>query len=475
LELKPGYIDAQSTLANTLLDMGRISDAKVSYRKALSTNPHNASVHSNLLFCLLHDETEDATNLLAEYRKFGEKFGAPLPDDHSHHNLRNPDRCLEVGFVSADFRNHAVAFFIAPVLAHLAESRQLTLHDYSNCKVEDSVSERLRTHFKYWHPSASLNNDALEEKIRADKIDILIDLSGHSGDNRLLTFARKPAPVQASWIGYPATTGLPSMDYYLADRFLLPEGQYDDQFTEKIVRLPANVPFLPYQDAPPINALPALKNGRITFGSFNRLSKLNRTSIALWAKLLRALPESRMLLAAMPEDGKYETLTEWFTQEGIALDRLSFHTRCVLKDYLALHHQVDICLDTVPYNGGTTTFHALWMGVPTLTLAGNTLPSRVGIGILGHLDLQTFVARSAEEFVQIGLSWSDNLAALSDLRNGLRERFLNSAIGQPAMIATGLELALRIMWKRWCAGLPPESFEVSSPDARSAIHEARDD
>lgn len=472
LELKPGYIDAQSTLANTLLDMGRISDAKVSYRKSLSTNPHNASVHSNLLFCLLHDETEDATNLLAEYRKFGEKFGAPLPDDHTHDNLRNPDRCLEVGFVSADFRNHAVAFFIEPILANLAGSRQISLHAYSNCKIEDSISERLRGHFKYWHPIASLSNDALAEKIRADRIDILIDLSGHSGDNRLLTFAQKPAPVQASWIGYPATTGLPSMDYYLADRFLLPEGKYDDQFTEKIVRLPANVPFLPYHDAPPVNTLPALKSGRITFGSFNRLSKLNRTSVALWAKLLRALPESRMLLAAMPEDGKYETLSGWFTQEGIALDRLIFHTRCELKDYLALHHQVDLCLDTAPYNGGTTTLHALWMGVPTLTLAGNTLPSRVGIGILGHLELQDFVAYSAEEFVRTGLSWTHNLAMLSDIRNGLRERFSKSAIGQPAMIASGLQLALRFMWQRWCAGLPPEAFEVPPQDASSPIHEA---
>jgi protein O-GlcNAc transferase len=288
----------------------------------------------------------------------------------------------------------------------------------------------------------------------------LIDLSGHTAKHRLLTFARKPAPVQASWIGYPGTTGLHAMDYYLSDRFMFPDVGFDSQLTEKIVKLPASVPFLPSKDAPPVNALPALSNGYMTFGSFNRSNKISRPVIALWAQLLRALPDSRMLLGAMSQDGQYQTLIDWFAQEGIVRERLDFHARSSMERYLGLHHQIDICLDTFPYNGGTTTFHALWMGVPTLTLAGQTIASRSGASILGHVNLEAFTAHDVADFKKKGLYWADHPGELSIIRTGLRERFTKSASGQPAVIAAGLERALRIMWQRWCAGLPAASFEV---------------
>jgi len=357
------------------------------------------------------------------------------------------------------------------VLAHLVRYPQLSLHAYYNHAVEDSVTQRLRGYLTHWHSIVGLSDDALAQKIRADNIDILIDLSGHTAKHRLLTFARKPAPVQVSWIGYPCTTGLGAMDYYLADRLFLPPGQFDDQFTEKIVRLPASAPFLPSKDAPLVNTLPALSNSYVTFGSFNRPNKLSHAVIALWAKLLRALPDSRMLLGAMYQAGENDTLLEWFAQEGIARERLSFHPRSGMDAYLALHHQVDICLDTFPYNGGTTTLHALWMGVPTLTLAGSTAAGRSGASILGHVGLEAFVAHDAADFVRKGLSWAGNLAALSDIRAGLRERFAQSAMGQPAVVAAGMERALRIMWQRWCTGLPAESFEVSLQDVNHRMQE----
>jgi len=473
LEIEPDNAKAHNNLGDSLQLMNRIDEAEASYRRALEVEPVFDMAHSNLLFCLLHNETAAADTLFSEHLRFGEQFEAPLRTGWPQHgNSRNPDRCLQVGFVSGDLRDHAVASFIGPVLAHLAGYPQLSLHAYANQVINDSVTQRLRGYFAHWHPFVGLSDAALAEKIRADSIDILIDLSGHTAKNRLLTFARKPAPVQASWIGYPGTTGLSAMDYYLADHFLLPPGQFDEQFTEKIVRLPANAPFLPFEGAPQVNALPALSNGYVTFGSFNRLSKLSRSVIALWSQLLRALHDSRMVLAGMPQGGKYDDLIEWFAQEGIVRERLNFHERCGMDGYLALHQQVDICLDTFPYNGGTTTCHALWMGVPTLTLAGDTMPGRVGACILGHAGLEAFVAHDAADFVQKGLHWAGNLAALSGIRTGLRERFAQSAMGQPAVIAAGLERALRIMWKRWCAGLPPESFEVSLQDVNSTMQEA---
>jgi protein O-GlcNAc transferase len=312
-------------------------------------------------------------------------------------------------------------------------------------------------------------DESLAEKIRADGIDILIDLSSHTSKNRLLTFARKPAPVQVSWIGYPGTTGMQSMDYFLADRFLLPPGRFEDQFTEKIVRLPATTPFLPYKDAPSVSSLPALVNGYVTFGSFNRLSKLSREVVAVWSQLLRALPDSRLVVGGMPEDGKYDVLIDWFAQENVARERLDFHPRSDMPGYLRLHQQVDICLDTFPYNGGTTTFHAIWMGVPTLSLYGKTAAGRSGAAILGNAGLEAFVAQDAADFVQKGLSWADRLTELSALRAGLREGFANSAGGQPQLIAASLARALRIMWQRWCAGLPPESFEVTRQEIENAL------
>jgi protein O-GlcNAc transferase len=496
LQIKPDYAAAHGNLGITLKDLGRLNDAEVSYRRALEIEPNNAKMHnnlgdslqhmnrldnaeasyrraleiepvfdmahSNLLFCLLHNETGDAEMLFSEHLRFGEQFETPLRTSWlQHSNSRNPDRCLQVGFVSGDLRDHVVASFIEPVLAHLAGYSQFSLHAYSNHNMEDKVTQRLRGYFAHWHPVASLSDAALAEKIRADGIDILIDLSGHTAKNRLLAVARKPAPVQASWMGYPGTTGLSAMDYYLADRFLLPPGQLDAHFTEKIVRLPANAPFLPFSNAPPVNALPASSNGYVTFGSFNRLSKLSRSVIALWSQLLRNLPDSKMVLVGVPESDRRVSLIDWFAQEGIARERLSFHEHCSLDIYLGLHHQVDICLDTFPYNGGTTTCHALWMGIPTLTLTGDTLPGRVGAGVLGHMGLDEFVADNAADFVHKGLFCAGNLTALSNIRAGLRERFTNSAMGQPELIAAGLERALRIMWQRWCAELPVESFEVT--------------
>jgi predicted O-linked N-acetylglucosamine transferase (SPINDLY family) len=463
LKINPDFTDAHYNLGNALLDLGQLGDAAVSYRRALELKPEFVNARGNLLFTLSHDAEVSADELHGEHRRFGEHFESSLRVHWpQHRNTRDPERHLQVGFVSGDFRNHAIANFIEPVLEQLARHPRLSIHAYYNHSTEDTVTQRLRGHMDHWNSVVGMSDAELAKKIETDGIDILIDLSGHTAQHRLLTFARKPAPIQASWMGYPGTTGLQAMDYYFCDRHFLPVEQFASQFTEKIVHLPANAPFLPFKDAPEVKPLPALRQGYVTFGSFNRLSKINPMVIALWAKLLRALPDAHMLLAGLPEEGKYDTLIQWFAQEGIARERLSFHARSNMPDYMSLHQQVDICLDTFPYTGGTTTMHALWMGVPTLTLTGSTPAGRQGASILGHVDLPQYVAHDQEDFVRKGVAAAGNLAALSQTRATLRQRLASSAMGQPELIADGLQQALRLMWQRWCNGLPAQALQVSA-------------
>jgi protein O-GlcNAc transferase len=363
-----------------------------------------------------------------------------------------------VGLVSGDLWNHSVANFIEPVLAQLQKYQSVELHAYYNNGFEDAVTRRLRGYLKHWSPVLRLSDQQLAQQITDDQIDILIDLSGHTALNRLRAFASKPAPIQVSWIGYPGTTGMRAMDYYLSDRHFLPPGQFDRYFTEKLVYLPANVPFQALDSAPPVNALPALASGRMTFGSFNRFTKINATTVDLWSKLLRAVPTAELLIAGMPPNYPLGQLYEQFAAAGVARERIAFHPRCEMEAYLALHHHVDVCLDTYPYNGGTTTVHAIWMGVPTLTVVGPTSAGRQGAAMLGQLDLDGFIAGSAEDFVAKGRYWTENLAALATVRAQLRSRWQLSAARNPEVIVASLEHALRHMWKRWCANLPPESF-----------------
>jgi len=459
LEINPDFDKANNNMGNVLQGLGRLDEAVASYRRALEINPEYADAHGNLLFALSHDANVDAKTLFAEHCRFGTQFEAPLRAAWPQHgNDRDPDRRLQIGFVSGDLRNHAVATFIEPMLAHLAQSAHLSLHGYHNHAMEDEVTRRIKGSVTHWNPVFGLSDAELAQHIRDDRIDILIDLSGHTAGNRLLAFARKPAPLQVSWIGYPGTTGLLSMDYYLADRFFLPVAQFAEQFTEKIVHLPVATPFLPFAHAPAVNPLPALGSGHVTFGSFNRANKVSRSVIAVWSKLLCALPDSRMLLGGLAEGSQSENLLAWFAEEGVERERLSVHPRSDVATYLGLHHQVDLCLDTFPYTGGTTTCHALWMGVPTLTLAGHTPFGRDGAGLLGGVGLDIFIAHDADDFVRKGVAWAQDLYALAAIRAQLRARFAQSPIGQPDLVAGALEGALRAMWQRWCAGLPAAHF-----------------
>jgi len=468
VRLDPHHRRAHVNIGSALSRLGRIEDAIKHVRQALKINPDWDELQSNLLFYMTHSQKIDAAALFAEHVRYATHVEGPLRASWPQHaNSREPERCLRVGFVSADLYHHAVSHFFTPVLEHLAQSTSLQLVAYANSFHDDATSRRLHGLFSLWRQVEKLTHAELAQLIASDRIDILIDLSGHTGFNRLPTFARKPAPLQLSWIGYPGTTGLQAMDYYIADRFLAPPGLLDDQFSETFLYLPATAPFLHAADAPPVSTAPAVANGHITFGSFNRLEKLNRETIARWSRLLRAIPSARMLVGGMPNTQTIDMLRSWFSKAGVKADRLSFHLRTDTHAYLQLHDQVDICLDSHPYSSGTTGFHALWMGVPTLTLPGPTLTGHAASAIMSYVGLSDFIATDEDDFVARGEKLAADIAYLAALRRELRDRLKASAAGQPELIAHRLEAALRAIWRHWCAGLPAATFSDVSQSSIS--------
>jgi len=466
--IDPNFAAAHYHLAKTHMGLGRFAEADASLRTGLSLDPDyfphpDLHVHSDLLFLASHDPSVGADELFAEHLKVAARFEAGVPAWPQHSNDRDLERRLKVGFVSGDFRKHAVALFAGPVLEQLCSYPGLELHAYYNNTLEESVTQRLRGCFAHWYPVPGVPEAALAQKIMEHGIDILIDLSGHTGLNRLLAFAHKPAPVQVSWLGYVGTTGLSAMDYYMTDRHFLPADAFARQFTEKLVYLPAAAPFQPLDpdSTPPVNALPALTTGALCFGSFNRIGKINDATLDAWSTLLRALPTATMLIGYIVDSGQRQALIGRFAAREIGAERLSFHDLCGMDEYLALHARVDLCLDTLPWNGGATTNQALWMGVPTLTLTGTTPASRLGVGLLAQVGLEYFAAASVAEFVAKGVYWADHLGELAALRADLRRRCVESPHRQPDVIAAAMERALRHMWRCWCAGLPAQSFAVT--------------
>ena len=470
IRLDPHHRKAHINISSTLTRLGRVDQAIAHNRKALSNNPDWDELHSNLLFYLTHSGNVSAAELFAEHVRYADQFEAPLRASWPRHaNTRDPERMLRIGFVSADLYNHAMAHFITPIMEHLSHSPQFELVVYANSFHDDHVSRHLHGLVKIWRQVEKLTHAELAQLIASDSIDIMIDLSGHTGFNRLRSLAHKPAPVQLSWMGYPGTTGLQAIDYYPTDRFFSPPGMLDSQFTEKFVYLPAGAPFLPSPEAPPVSPSPALQNGYLTFGSFNRAEKLNRELIARWSRLLHAVPDARMCIAGMPNDQTSDKLRSWFAHDGIKSTRLSFHLRTNLHDYLALHGQVDVCLDTYPYSSGTTGFHALWMGVPTLTIPGSTQPGYAAAAILSHAGLPDFIAQDEAAFLAAGQRLAGDVERLATLRMEMRERLSTSAVGQSAGIASAFAAALRTMWTRWCRNLPVTSFTAEA--APSATHQ----
>jgi protein O-GlcNAc transferase len=459
LGIDPQHALAHLNLGRVLHDLGEGAEAQRHFRAASDLQPQLAEAHSAYLFSLAHDERISPRQAFEEHLRIGDVIEAPFRDLlRRHDNVPDPERDLQVGFVSGDLLDHPVANLIEPIWRALKGGR-CRIHAYSNRFSGDPVAARLRALADHWVQVERMGDEELAARIRADRIDILVDLSGHSARHRLPVFARKPAPLQVSWIGYPGTTGLSAMDYRFT-RGLAPSASLSAQFREKLVHLAGSRGFEPDAAAPEVNALPALAKGALTFASFNRPSKIGEAVIALWSRVLLAVPGSGLLIAGIGDEDLAARLRDSFAAHGIDARRLRFEARLPLPQYLALHHEVDILLDTFPYAGGTTAYHALWMGVPTLALAGGTLQQNQSAVVLRDMDLADWVVDSADAYVARAVQAAADLPGLQRLRAVLRGRARAHFDGLGKDAGRELEAALRVMWRRWCAGLAPESFSM---------------
>lgn len=453
LAIDPGYAGAHDNLASALKDQGRLDEAIAHYKEALALKPDYATAHSNLLFTLNYLPGRDPDTVFAEHVEFARQHETPLVGRiQPHRNDRSPGRRLKIGYVSGDFRSHAVAQFFEPVLAH-HDHGQFEIYCYSCHHQTDEVTRRLQGHADRWRSLVGIADEAAAEMIRADEIDILVDLAGHTAYNRLPLFAAKPAPVQATYLGYLNTTGLRAMDYRITDAFADPEGLTEKYHTEQLMRLPDS--FWCYRtppDAPPVNSLPALQRRYVTFGSFNNFVKINHDVIAVWSRLLGAVPDSRLIMVGAPAGTAAHALRAQFEQAGVTPERLELLNKVSHEEFWRLHHRVDIALDPFPYTGGVTTCETLWMGVPVITLAGYGGFSGSGNSLLSNLGLREMIARTPEEYVAIGVALAQDLDRLRELRAGMRERIGKSPLTDAVGVTRHLEAAYRKMWAKYAGG-----------------------
>jgi protein O-GlcNAc transferase len=451
----PGLAAAHHNLGTAHFKRGRVEDAVACFRRALRLQPAFAEAHSALLVALQYLDGVAPAQSQAECRRFAARFEQPLrPAWPAHANARDPDRRLRIGYVSPDFHRHSVAYFIEPILAR-HDRAQVELFGYYNHTRQDEVTARLRTLVDGWVMCAGWTNEQLAARIRQDRIDILVDLAGHTHttDNRLLTFAHKPAPVQVAYLGYPSTTGLTAMDYRLCIADTDPPGS-EDWHSETLYRLPRSLwCYRPPADWPALPAPPPLlRHGAVTFGSMNNLAKVSPATCALWAEILHALPGSRLFMTSMPEGSTRDDFHARFAAHGIAPARVSFFGRLPNPQYREVLAQVDLALDPFPYNGTTTTCETLWSGIPVVTLSGASSLARSGHALLNLVGLGELVAADPAEYARIAIALAGDAERLGALRGGLRARVEASPLRDEAGLARDIEAAYRAMWRRWVEG-----------------------
>jgi protein O-GlcNAc transferase len=454
LALKPDYAEAHNNLGLALVAQGKIDQAIAHYERALALKPDYAEAHSNLLLTLNYASGKDSAAVYSAHVDFAKRWEAPLVTlIQAHVNDRSLERRLKVGYISSDFRKHSVSHFIEPVLENHNRDR-FEIFCYSNNPREDELTKRLKSYVDHWRSIIGVSDELVAQQIRADQIDILIDLNGHTALNRLLVFARKPAPIQVTWLGYPNTTGLSTMDYRITDGFADPVGMTEHIHTEKLVRLPECFScYKPPRDAPEVSALSAREKGYITFGSFNNLAKITPEVMAIWAKILLAIPGSHLTLknSGLGVKAMQQTVQETFAELGIVLERLELlGSDRFQKAHLERYRNIDIGLDPFPYNGTTTNCEALWMGVPVVTLAGQTHAARVGVSEMSNLELTEFICYSPEEYIATALRLAADLERLSALRMELRSRMAVSPLTDAHRFTKNLEQAYLVMWQDWC-------------------------
>ncbi len=467
LSRDPGHLDALNNLGNVYREQGRIKEALEQFSRLLEMKPDCPECHSNLLLTLNYHSVQAPVQILKQHLEWAEKHSGPITESRNHFpNDIDPGRRLRIGYLSPDFRRHSVAYFIEPVLeAHNHSTYDIVC--YSNVAQPDTVTERLQQLSDKWRNIWQMPDRSVAERIRRDRIDILVDLAGHMGNNRLPVFGLKPAPVQVTYLGYPNTTGLSAIDYRLTDAWADPEGVTDSHHCEKLVRLPHGfLCFRPSENAPAVCDPPVRKAGRVTFGSFNNIAKVCPETVRIWSAILRSIPDSRLVLKsrALTDRITQGRIKAMFMQKGVPPDRIetigyiSSH-----ENHLALYGRIDIGLDPIGYHGTTTTCEALWMGVPVITLAGKTHASRVGVSLLSGIGMTDFIARTPSQYRKIAIRLANDPKRLHALRTGLRSRVSHAGLTDADTFTASLETAYRNMWRNWCIRSETDGQSSRSP------------
>jgi len=453
LEIAPKMAVTLNNMGLVLQDQGRLKEAGEYFRRALKIDPSLVKAYSNFLLSLLYDSEYDLDYIFAEHKKWNDLYGCPsVKRSAPYINSPRQDRRLRIGYVSPDFRNHSCAWFFEPLL-EFHNRDKVEVFCYGEIRNEDNVTARIRELSDSWYCTKGISDMEVVKQIRSDGIDILVDLAGHTKGNRLPVFALKPAPVQMTWLGYNFTTGLETIDYRLSDNWLTPlKGR--ERFSERLYNLTrCSLVYRPPRKTPE-PAEPAFENnGHITFGSFNNLSKVSPRTIALWARVLNETPGSKLMLKARQsrDFGSKKRILSVFGEQGVSANRVIFKEYASSTfEHLTHYCEIDLALDTFPYNGTTTTCEALWMGIPVVTLTGNHTVSRWGLSLVAAVGLEELAAKSEDKYCTIikGLVYSHR--RLKALKTGMRDRLISSPLCDAKGFADAVEEAFGTMWKRWC-------------------------
>ena len=451
LALKPDFAEAHNNLGNTLKEQGRLNEAEASYKKAIELKVDYSGAYSNKNLCLNYSSLYSPLFIYKEHLKFEKQFGGlKVEPPLSMHVKKNFGERLRIGYVSADFRKHSVAYFFEPLLQHHSGHVVETFCYYNNTVV-DVMTKRLMVTCDHWRPIFGIADSEVANLIRSDKIDILVDLSGHMGKNSLLVFAQKPAPIQVTWLGYPNTTGLSTIDYRFTDIIADPIGEADELHSETLLRLPNGFQCFQGNEKVLVGLeLPQKCQGYITFGSFNNFSKITPQVIKAWSKILHLVPTSHLLLKCLQLKHNKDYYLELFKKEGLAEDRIKLYGQLPsMDDHLELYNAIDIGLDPFPFNGATTTCEALWMGVPVITLLGDRHVGRVGASILTNVGLTDFIAQDINNYIKLAVEMAANTNYLKEIRKTLRERMQGAPLCDARSFASDVETAYQDMWRKY--------------------------